>query len=226
MAGWPTTRRAHTNPCVRCNGSVRLDAMLELAGRLGRGAWQPATMPASRTVPGPAAADCSRPAEGPELCPQLAGSRLPRSPALPLGDMDKVEVRRLAAAAASPWPADPIPRISASCRHGTWAFLERHGTWAAVPAHPRYGGLGPRRAPRRPPLHGRPAPWPGHLGTGARLRPGHRRSGQHGHRRSPPSPACGRHAGPRGHLHREGSLVDGVRVRLTAAACAAPSSTA
>jgi tRNA-specific 2-thiouridylase len=30
--------RGHTpNPCVRCNGSVRLDAMLDLAGRLGAG---------------------------------------------------------------------------------------------------------------------------------------------------------------------------------------------
>ena len=39
------------NPCVRCNGHVRLDAMLALAERLGAGpGWRPATTPACATA--------------------------------------------------------------------------------------------------------------------------------------------------------------------------------
>ena len=38
------------NPCVRCNGEVRFDAMLELADALGAAGSPPATTRASRAT--------------------------------------------------------------------------------------------------------------------------------------------------------------------------------
>ena len=55
LAGYAAGRTP--NPCVRCNGEVRIDAMIELADRLGAGGSQRATMPASPTT---ATARCSR----------------------------------------------------------------------------------------------------------------------------------------------------------------------
>jgi tRNA-specific 2-thiouridylase len=87
------------NPCVRCNGHVRLDAMLDFAARLGAGAL--ATGHYARVQDGRlrAAADPAKDqaymlaATAPETLARLR---------FPLGDMTKREVRALAAEAGLP----------------------------------------------------------------------------------------------------------------------------
>jgi tRNA-uridine 2-sulfurtransferase len=82
------------NPCVRCNGSVRLDAMLELGERLG--ARTLATGHYARVREGPllrVAADESR--DQSYVLAALAPSSLARL-RFPLGQMRKPEVRTLA----------------------------------------------------------------------------------------------------------------------------------
>jgi tRNA-uridine 2-sulfurtransferase len=154
------------NPCVRCNGNVRLDAMLELAGRLGaqmlvtghyarvvvgeaRGTGDAfARQPAETSGLGKRAemTKCSRAQAAPLL--QMAtdpgkdqsyvlAALAPESLArlrFPLGEMDKAEVRELAAeaglAVANRRDSQDLCFL-AGTRHG--AFLERHG------------GLGERR---------------------------------------------------------------------------------
>jgi len=122
------------NPCVRCNGNVRLDAMLELAERLG--AQTLATGHYARV------ADEHRPLLRTAADPgkdqsYVLAALAPESLArlrFPLGAMRKAEVRELAAAAGL---AVAHRRDSqdlcflAGTRQG--AFLERHG------------GLGERR---------------------------------------------------------------------------------
>jgi tRNA-specific 2-thiouridylase len=85
------------NPCVRCNGSVRLDAMLELGERLGARAL--ATGHYARVEQGPllrVAADEGR--DQSYVLSALAPSSLARL-RFPLGDMRKPDVRKLAAEA-------------------------------------------------------------------------------------------------------------------------------
>jgi tRNA-specific 2-thiouridylase len=117
------------NPCVRCNGNVRLDAMLELAERLG--ARTLVTGHYARVINGPPA-PLLRMAEdlGKDQSYVLA-ALAPESLArlrFPLGAMRKAEVRELAAAAGL---AVARRRDSqdlcflAGTRQG--AFLERHG---------------------------------------------------------------------------------------------------
>jgi len=127
------------NPCVRCNGSVRLDAMLELASRLG--AHRLATghyarvhePPASELGAAPllrAAAD-ERKDQSYVLC-ALAPESLARL-RFPLGELHKREVRELAASAGLPVARRPDSQdlcFLAGTRGG--AFLERHA------------GIGPR----------------------------------------------------------------------------------
>src|SRR5205807_3395235 len=82
------------NPCVRCNGSVRLDAMLELGERLG--ARTLATGHYARVHDGPllrVAADERR--DQSYVLSALAPGSLARL-RFPLGHMCKPEVRRLA----------------------------------------------------------------------------------------------------------------------------------
>ena len=122
------------NPCVRCNGNVRLDAMLELAGQLGSETL--ATGHYARVTPGP-------PAPGPPV-PLLriaADERKDQSYVLsalapeslarlrfPLGEMRKEQVRELAEraglAVARRRDSQDLCFL-AGTRHG--AFLERHG---------------------------------------------------------------------------------------------------
>jgi tRNA-specific 2-thiouridylase len=85
------------NPCIRCNGSVRLDAMLELAERLG--ARELATGHYARIEPGPllrVAADERR--DQSYVLSGLSPSSLARL-RFPLGHMRKPYVRELASAA-------------------------------------------------------------------------------------------------------------------------------
>jgi tRNA-specific 2-thiouridylase len=122
------------NPCVRCNGNVRLDAMLELAGSLG--AKTLATGHYARITECPPACGSSAPllrvAEDPGkdqsyVLAALAPESLARL-RFPLGAMRKPQVRELAEAAGL---AVARRRDSqdlcflAGTRQG--AFLQRHG---------------------------------------------------------------------------------------------------
>jgi tRNA-specific 2-thiouridylase len=118
------------NPCIRCNGSVRLDAMLELATRLG--AQTLATGHYARVhedaEPGPLLRTAlDGPKDQSYVLSALAPSSLARL-RFPLGELSKVRVRELAQGAGL---AVARRRDSqdlcflAGTRQG--AFLERHG---------------------------------------------------------------------------------------------------
>lgn len=204
------------NPCVRCNGSVRLDAMLELAGRLGAGSL--ATGHYARVQDGPGA-PLLRTAADPlkdqsYVLSSLAPASLERL-RFPLGDMDKTRVRELAAEAGLSVARRPDSQdlcFLAGTGHG--AFLERHGGMGRRPGpilDTEGAALGEHRG--------------AHLYTVGQ---------RHGLGISAPEPvyvlatdAASNTVtvGPRRHLlaggmrarevtlHRQGSLVDGVRVR-------------
>jgi tRNA-specific 2-thiouridylase len=93
------------NPCVSCNGHVRLDAMLELADRLGceRLATGHYARIAEREHPaGPLLRAAADPAKDQTyMLAALAPSSLARL-MFPLGELTKPEVRRHAAAAGLP----------------------------------------------------------------------------------------------------------------------------
>jgi tRNA-uridine 2-sulfurtransferase len=151
------------NPCVRCNGNVRLDAMLDLASRLGaerlvtghyarvHGAdGSPAADETARRSSGAPRSDAVEP---PGVVPLLRAARDPvkdqsyvlagLDPAslarlrFPLGDMTKEEVRRLAHDAGLAVARKPDSQdlcFLAGTRLPR--FLERHGSAA------RAGGEG------------------------------------------------------------------------------------
>jgi tRNA-uridine 2-sulfurtransferase len=122
------------NPCIRCNGSVRLDAMLDLAGRLG----------AERLVTGHYArvVDGSVPLLRMALDPlkdqsyALAGLD-PASLArmrFPLGDMTKPEVRELAERAGLSVARKPDSQdLCFLAGTDLQRFLARHAEVASVP---------------------------------------------------------------------------------------------
>ncbi len=87
------------NPCVRCNGSVRLDAMLALADRLGCATL--ATGHYARTQEGllRCAADPAK--DQTYMLAALSLASLARM-RFPLGELTKPEVRRIAASAGLP----------------------------------------------------------------------------------------------------------------------------
>jgi tRNA-specific 2-thiouridylase len=130
------------NPCVRCNGNVRLDAMLELADRLGSPTL--ATGHYARVVNG----SPDGPPDGPAALLRTAldvgkdqsyvlSGLAPASLArlrFPLGDLEKPQVRELAARAGLTVAGKRDSQdlcFLAGTRHG--AFLERHGALAARP---------------------------------------------------------------------------------------------
>ncbi len=137
VEGWLADHAAGLtpNPCVRCNGNVRLDAMLELAERLG--AETLATGHYARGLDGGAppllrvAADESKD-QSYVLC-ALAPASLARL-RFPLGEMQKPHVRELAEraglAVARRRDSQDLCFL-AGTRHG--AFLERHGRLGARP---------------------------------------------------------------------------------------------
>lgn len=114
------------NPCVRCNGSVRLDAMLDFAGRLGAGAL--ATGHYARITEDGLLRAAADPAKDQSY--MLAGLEPATIARLrfPLGDMEKPAVRRLAADAGLP-VADKRDSQDLCFLAGTGraAFLARHG---------------------------------------------------------------------------------------------------
>lgn len=91
------------NPCVRCNGLVRFDAMLELAGRLGAGKL--ATGHYARIADdgeGPLVRAGADPAKDQSyVLARLSGDELSRL-SFPLGELEKPRVRGLARAAGLP----------------------------------------------------------------------------------------------------------------------------
>jgi tRNA-specific 2-thiouridylase len=114
------------NPCVRCNGDVRLDAMLELAGRLGSETL--ATGHYARVSNGPllrTAADGGK--DQSYVLAALAPESLARL-RFPLGDMCKPQVRELAAAAglavAGRRDSQDLCFLAGTRQK---SFLERHG---------------------------------------------------------------------------------------------------
>jgi tRNA-specific 2-thiouridylase len=117
------------NPCVRCNGHVRLEAMRELAGRLGADSL--ATGHYARVMVderGPLLRTAADPAKDQTymlaaVAPDtLAGLRFP------LGDLRKGQVRELAADAALPVAAKPESQdLCFLAGTGRAAFLARHG---------------------------------------------------------------------------------------------------
>jgi tRNA-specific 2-thiouridylase len=119
------------NPCVGCNGHVRLDAMLELADRLG--AARLATGHYARIAEtghdrGPLLRAAADPAKDQTyMLAALAPAALARM-RFPLGELRKPEVRALAAAAGLPVAGKPDSQdlcFLAGTDRGR--FLERHG---------------------------------------------------------------------------------------------------
>ncbi len=120
------------NPCVRCNGNVRLDAMLELAGRLGSPTL--ATGHYARVYDGAllrVAADEHK--DQSYVLAALAPASLARL-RFPLGGMRKPQVRALAAEAglkvARRRDSQDLCFLAGTRQK---AFLERHGSLGARP---------------------------------------------------------------------------------------------
>jgi tRNA-specific 2-thiouridylase len=119
------------NPCVGCNGHVRLDAMLELADRLG--AQKLATGHYARVAEhhhaaGPLLRTAADPAKDQTyMLAALKPSSLSRL-TFPLGELSKPEVRRLAAGAGIPVAGKADSQDLCFLAGTTRArFLARHG---------------------------------------------------------------------------------------------------
>ena len=146
------------NPCVRCNGRVRLDAMADLATRLGAAAL--ATGHYARVADGRAAARAP-PTRAKDQSYMLAGLS-PQTIArlrFPLGELTKDRVRAIAAEHGLPVAAKPDSQdLCFLAGTGRARFLERHGGIGDRPGaivDRRGNVLGRHRG--RAPLHRRPA---------------------------------------------------------------------
>jgi tRNA-specific 2-thiouridylase len=119
------------NPCVGCNGHVRLDAMLELAARLGcahLATGHYARIAEAGDERGPLLRAAVDPAKDQTyMLAALAPESLARM-RFPLGDLEKPEVRRIAAAAGLP-VANKADSQDLCFLAGTdrASFLARHG---------------------------------------------------------------------------------------------------
>ena len=114
------------NPCVRCNGNVRLDAMLDFAGRLG--AAELATGHYARRSADGLLRSAADPAKDQAymLC-ALAPATIARM-RFPLGELTKPEVRALAAEAELPVASKADSQdLCFLAGTGRAAFLARHG---------------------------------------------------------------------------------------------------
>jgi tRNA-uridine 2-sulfurtransferase len=119
------------NPCVGCNGHVRLDAMLELADRLGCGRLATghyARIAEPEHHDGPLLRVAADPAKDQTyMLAALAPASLARM-RFPLGDLAKPEVRRIAAAAGLPVASKADSQDLCFLAGTTRArFLARHG---------------------------------------------------------------------------------------------------
>jgi len=119
------------NPCIGCNGHVRLDAMLELAGRLGcdrLATGHYARIAEPEHDDGPLLRVAADPAKDQTyMLAALAPASLARM-RFPLGDLAKPEVRRIAAAAGLPVASKADSQDLCFLAGTTRArFLARHG---------------------------------------------------------------------------------------------------
>jgi tRNA-specific 2-thiouridylase len=132
--GWLADHRVGLtpNPCVRCNGNVRLDAMLELGERLG--AETLATGHYARVHDGRLLRMASDVAKDQSyVLSALSPASLQRM-RFPLGAIHKPEVRDLARQAGLDVARKPDSQdlcFLAGTRHS--AFLERHGALGELP---------------------------------------------------------------------------------------------
>jgi tRNA-specific 2-thiouridylase len=120
------------NPCVGCNGHVRLDAMLAFADRLGAAALATGHY-ARRTADGllRAAADPAK--DQAYMLAAVAPATLARL-RFPLGELTKSQVRALAAEAELPVASKPESQdLCFLAGTGKAAFLARHGALADRP---------------------------------------------------------------------------------------------
>jgi len=114
------------NPCVRCNGNVRLDAMLAFANRLGAATLT--TGHYARRTPEGLLRLASDPAK--DQAYMLAGLSRATLERLrfPLGDLDKAQVRAIAAEHELPVASKPDSQdLCFLAGTGRAAFLARHG---------------------------------------------------------------------------------------------------
>jgi tRNA-specific 2-thiouridylase len=120
------------NPCVRCNGNVRLDAMVALAGRLG--AADLATGHYARLTPDGLLRAAADPAKDQSYMLAALAPPTLRRLRFPLGELTKPEVRALARDAGLP-VADKRESQDLCFLAGTGkaAFLARHGRLADRP---------------------------------------------------------------------------------------------
>ncbi len=126
------------NPCVRCNGKVRLDAMLELGSRLG--ARTLATGHYARVADGEDGPLLRTARDGAKDQSYVLSALAPESLGrmrFPLGDLQKERVREIAAEAGLPVAGkrDSQDLCFLAGTRGS-AFLERHGNLA-----PRTGAV-------------------------------------------------------------------------------------
>jgi tRNA-specific 2-thiouridylase len=131
VEGWLADHAAGLtpNPCIRCNGHVRLDAMLELAERLGSETL--ATGHYARVMEGPPAPVLRTAADERKDQSYVLSALAPESLArlrFPLGDMHKQQVRELAEraglAVARRRDSQDLCFLAGTRQS---AFLERHG---------------------------------------------------------------------------------------------------
>ena len=206
------------NPCVRCNGNVRLDAMLELAERLGA---RDARHRPLRARVDEARRCCGWPPTSAKDQSYVLSALAPDSLArlrFPLGELHKARGAR-ARRRRPGWPsrASATRRISASSpAPASGAFLERHGGLGAHARPDRRRARGACSASTRG-AHVYTVGQRHGLGIGARAAAVRARA---------PTPRANTvTVGPRGALlaqrvpvreltlHRERRRVDGVRVR-------------
>ncbi|TMK39301.1 MAG: tRNA 2-thiouridine(34) synthase MnmA [Actinobacteria bacterium] len=117
------------NPCVRCNGGVRLEAMVALADRVGAAALATGHYARVKRGPhGPLLRRAADPAKDQSyMLAALAPATLERL-RFPLGERSKPEVRALAADAALPVADKPDSQdLCFLAGTGRSAFLARHG---------------------------------------------------------------------------------------------------
>jgi tRNA-specific 2-thiouridylase len=114
------------NPCVGCNGHVRLDAMVEFADRLGAAAL--ATGHYARTTAHGLLRAAADPAKDQTYMLAAVAPRTLARLRFPLGDLTKPQVRALAAEAELPVAAKPESQdLCFLAGTGKAAFLARHG---------------------------------------------------------------------------------------------------
>jgi tRNA-specific 2-thiouridylase len=114
------------NPCVRCNGHVRLDAMLDLADRVGAQAL--ATGHYARVTEDGLIRAAKDPAKDQSyMLARLAPASIRRM-RFPLGELTKPEVREIARRAELPVASKPDSQdLCFLAGTGRSAFLARHG---------------------------------------------------------------------------------------------------